>query len=890
MIKNEKEIDQELDAVDHGLSGALVSARNAEAHRDIADQSLYDALFDIYSVWHPLVNKEYLIVPFCERHNLSTHSKLKSRFLAPVQHCFRGKKSRSSHTHYATALQMAEEEGISPSGLVRWLELNEGPSGLYTRTLSERKKPRPSPHYGPLPAAQPNPVSPMRAGSAATQAPWPAAANDAAFQPQLAASPHRAQPELSVLALIEACETIHDLTLRAGKDRHYVLRNVLDTDGKWKCRIENVASTTHTPFAQLTLPYALDLLDSREYLLRGSEHKRLLRVYSSRASWHMEADDYEFRIVDEGGHFEIVAPRLTTAACEDLYRLREPLNHGVALTCTKERARKFLKWQAQMRGFLKAHNEQVSGMPAQLDAVREFRRKFPRYREGYALWERSPLTPFVKPKPAPQSYPRALDLTSCTDRDEHGNVEHYLELHHCETSNLPFVTPLDTIRCRLFEATAPISINRDIRLDVREMQQACALIGGQTRLGAEAQLVGYEEAQSGLTFEIALPDARVRFLSPTVLSQSGLHRQCSQALSPSSSPQPFVPNPPSASQVALPAEAAKLVEEQFAGYIICSRPGDEAMWIERREHFLAQLERWLDRTVVPLFLRLSGWSQDEVNSFDKMANGILQVIKENGGDVDIVPAASLVANRVECLKDFYARDATWGIMMDDAAVLHEGPENDSSYRLFAEMAVNGPDAYQDVDVFFPLDPRKMPFDEPVNGMRQGVLVKPENARQHRFNHVFDHDLELTSRMFVVRNFRLAGKEVVLPDAGHTLQGEGAYFALLATSKGYKVRRCNNIHLRELTVESGGSMYRGSGQEEQTSARKEAMRASNIELSHMFKGQGFPLRLWKPCDPTYFLLDEVTGELSDKGHLLYTRDIIRECLGGNLQTKDVPKPY
>ncbi len=210
-------------------------------------------------------------------------------------------------------------------------------------------------------------------------------------------------------------------------------------------------------------------------------------------------------------------------------------------------------------------------------------------------------------------------------------------------------------------------------------------------------------------------------------------------------------------------------------------------------------------------------------------------------DFDRSIRQSLIANRIKCLDKFYASNHKWGIMLDDDAVLSDDVHHNSSWRIFAEMAVN-PHSYSGVDVFFPVNPRKTPWQKDVNGfvthktiingreVKKRVWGLPQNYERHRLNHVFTANTDLKGSMFMVRNFRLAGEALVMPDPTYALHGEDTYFAMLAISMGYRVRRCNNIILKEYTGKN--DTYFGLPE-----ARKEAMRIGNLRLVEIFKDKG-----------------------------------------------------
>ncbi|KQO59599.1 hypothetical protein ASF22_08145 [Methylobacterium sp. Leaf87] len=229
-----------------------------------------------------------------------------------------------------------------------------------------------------------------------------------------------------------------------------------------------------------------------------------------------------------------------------------------------------------------------------------------------------------------------------------------------------------------------------------------------------------------------------------------------------------------------------------------------------------------------LHLRLSGWSQADLDSFELDYAGCLARARKLGGSVNLVPGAILILNRIECLKAFYASDYDWGIMMDDDAVLYEKAQHNSAWRLFPEMAKNGQAAYAEVDVFFPNNPGK-----PGGGFNAKYVEDPALYAE---NHVFERNPDLKGSMFIVRNFRKARRHEVLPDPSFTIHGEDTLFATEAIKRGCTVMKCWNINLKELVGERDSHF--GGG-------RFTAMREAHVRIAEMYKGDG--LRMRKPYD-------------------------------------------
>ena len=101
-------------------------------------------------------------------------------------------------------------------------------------------------------------------------------------------------------------------------------------------------------------------------------------------------------------------------------------------------------------------------------------------------------------------------------------------------------------------------------------------------------------------------------------------------------------------------QTTALVNQQFGAFITSFRSPDEAVWIARRDIFRQQLDWWVNNTDVPLNLRLSGWSEAEVDAFDRYSAGLLSDFVALDGSYEIAPASDLIVNRISCLEKFYS--------------------------------------------------------------------------------------------------------------------------------------------------------------------------------------------------------------------------------------------
>lgn len=207
----------------------------------------------------------------------------------------------------------------------------------------------------------------------------------------------------------------------------------------------------------------------------------------------------------------------------------------------------------------------------------------------------------------------------------------------------------------------------------------------------------------------------------------------------------------------------------LAAYIVCYLPDAAEHRVKRRLNLNKQLRWWRLMTDIPVHVFASNWTTLGLTTDPELA-----LLTQHGGSVTVVPPQPLILNRIACLSALYASEHRWGIMMDDDAILYDGAAYNSGAAFFSEMARNAPADYGDVDVFFPINPAKLPGQNQI-WQRAPTLYTD--------NHVFEPNYDLKGSMFVVRNFRLDGRPQILPPASHRLHGEDTLFAIEAISKG-----------------------------------------------------------------------------------------------------------
>ncbi|MGV1957785.1 hypothetical protein ACQZ5G_14780 [Agrobacterium sp. 22-214-1] len=284
----------------------------------------------------------------------------------------------------------------------------------------------------------------------------------------------------------------------------------------------------------------------------------------------------------------------------------------------------------------------------------------------------------------------------------------------------------------------------------------------------------------------------------------------------------------------------------FGAFITSCLPDDAEHRADRKFDFEWQLEWWRRMTDIPVHVIASNWTDKEVATSKE-----LTLLSEHGGDITRVGPRILIENRIDCLKRLYASDFDWGIIMDDDAVLMQAESHNSSYRLFAEMAANGKDAYDGVDVFAPIYGRKVPFSKELNAP----------GSPYANHHVFKKSTDLKGSMIVVRNFEKEGRKPLLPDPSFHTHGEDTYLVLQAVSLGYSTMTSWNMVLEEL---SGESTF-ANGDDDRT----EKMRKGHEQLVARF-GQ-FGLRM------------------KAGSHSLDKRDFETACWRDKLKRIEVAKP-
>jgi hypothetical protein len=254
--------------------------------------------------------------------------------------------------------------------------------------------------------------------------------------------------------------------------------------------------------------------------------------------------------------------------------------------------------------------------------------------------------------------------------------------------------------------------------------------------------------------------------------------------------------------------------KMFGAFISCFLPDDPAHRADRKFDFAWQLEWWRRMTDIPVHVVASNWTDREITELEE-----LQHVEERGGRVIREQAQGITLNRNRCLTEFYASDFDWGIVMDDDAAIMHSPNHNSGAAFFSEMARNGPSDYQAIDIFYPIS-GKMPSQK---------IVWQEDPTLFAQKHVFDPQYDLKGSLFVLRNFRKAGRPEIIAPSDFDLHSEDTLLAIEAISKGASVFRCDNIVLQEFGIGASHFPDRVAG-----------MKIGNTRTAEMYADRGLKM--------------------------------------------------
>ncbi len=830
-------LKKELDEIDSRLSAAQRHAGKARKHEDAFWSRVYAALHDIYEVWQPLINNDDLIRAYCARHQLPCNNiKLNNRFYAPVQLCFKDARSATAVTQYATTLLEADRLGKAPVDLVGWIKSIGSPSDVYDSIRNANKGSASGAGHLPITAPQqaPTNTASISIGTPTQNANLPATTHATAAIPLL--------PQAIISNIVQGWVTIKRLVdgkekRGSGDDNRKILIRNMSVGGETFLCMENIDTAYTFTTARVTLPFTWAELGDRWYTLSFREADRLAFNFPIVSGWNatIAVDHVEF---SASNGVRVVA-EVFNDMDTDFQHMALPVSYGPHLQLTAQRAKSFLGWHNLIKRSIKLKSRQlrndirhqierneviISNLRMQNRRVTYGARKIMLASSADRhLDHRS----YEYQLPDKVAIPRALDLSSdrltykipLESSNGYQNyrdklvTEYHIDAHHFATSVLPFDSRADNMKCRLFDAVGPVPIDQDVRLPVLEIVGLCKLLKAHD-VGAKAQFVNTDDRQAALLVEFATPDSRVRYMVPTVKSASMLRRHACEPLSKTASSN--APNVVGA-------------EAQFCAYITSYRSPDPAKWQLRSANFLEQLNWWMEKTNVSIAILLSGWSQNDIDSFNVQGNGVFDELKSRFGDAAIreVEGRPLITNRIECLEWFYSSTYDWGIMMDDDAILKTKYHKSDDITFFDEMAAKGPSAYAGVDIFFPYWDGKDP--------RHPAALWNKAGRDYETNHIFHKNPDLKGSLFVLRNFRKEGRREVFPNPKYDIHGEDTLLATEAMSLGYTVMMCANIVLLEL---DGPSYFEED--------RRKNMRAAHVRISEMYKHLG--LRMKDLADP------------------------------------------
>lgn len=547
-----EQLKQELDDIDDRLRAAERYASRARKHEDAFWSRVYQALLDIYTVWHPLLNSEHLIEAYCIRHQIPFNSTKKAnRFYAPIQHCFRSARSDSSIVHYADTLKEADRLGKTPNELVKWIEECDGPDGVYQAVAARRKAARAAQaaaSHPPISAPQPTAQhSQPQAGAPPSAASQPASMPAAAPSSQTAP----AQPLNTIGLVVDAIRTIDQLV--NGKDDCAILIRNVANDGSRNLCVENTGTRQTFTTARITLPFVWSEIGNQEYVLSHREAERLSRSLSHSHTWNVDACVDELRFQSSNGH-RIVAPALSDMD-EGHRHMAVPSGHGSHLKLAFSRAREYLMWiddivrniRIQSKNQRREAHEQIE---QNQDILSNLWRQQRSVRVGQRTTVHVPASnrlldhrSFDYVMPGKTKLPRALDLlpskrwvlrkdidpSAMGDEGEEMVALNVLEVNLFATYRLPFPTWADNMKCQPFDASNKVYIGEDVRLPTTEVSRLCRLLVTSGN-DASVQFINTDEAQAALLAEFAHGGEQVRYMIPTIKSASLLRRQACQPL------------------------------------------------------------------------------------------------------------------------------------------------------------------------------------------------------------------------------------------------------------------------------------------------------------------------------------------------------------------------
>ena len=766
--------EQELDQIDIDMQAAEQKAILAQSHYDAWKAAENAALIAVYDVWKDKEHRTDLLEPFCKRHSVPWHGSFNNnRFLPIVKKMF-PHRTIENHSEYSGVMAYAWENQTPPQDLPDFIEQNGGVQKTY-RAYTAIKKARKQ--------IKKNPSANL------VQAPTLDNLYNAI----------RLMLRLTYRGKVNAAGELKEA-------RQFLIRNEIDDVGNQEGVIETITTAYTAPAARMMLDQPIKELQGRAYLLDDKSAQLFVDIYPQERGWTFTADAVE-----------VVFKSVTGIMVK-----------GGALSPNHPDRLRRLDKLSERTPYMQAPLDKIKGFDDWYQAISAAAERQWRLNNPFPTPNVTPMAASILSAVHANAFPRrpipsVLDFNSWGDHVTVGFNRSML----IDGSALGYHVH------DLFDTSHPVTVSRERGLLVKHAHKLFSVLVDEGMDGI-CFLANTDEEQGAFVCELSMDEGSLYIAYPTVMSASGdvrcilddlpIQRLANTGLViPQSSQAPYVH-----AGTTLRDQAFQKVAQQFGAFITSYRPPDEAKWKKRRAKFAEQLRVWLDEADVPLHLRLSGWNQADADAFNAEFNDVLGEVVEFNGAYQIVPGALLIHNRIECLKDFYASEFDWGIMMDDDAVLYDKAQHNSGWNFFPEMAENGPAAYPEVDVFFPNNPGK-----PGGGF--GPKYR-EDPQLYAGNHVFDRNPDLKGSMFVVRNFRKAKRHEVLPDTNYLIHGEDTLFATEAIKQGCTVMKCWNINLKELVGERDSHFAQ---------SRVKAMREAHMRIAEMYAADG--LRMKNPDD-------------------------------------------
>lgn len=276
---------------------------------------------------------------------------------------------------------------------------------------------------------------------------------------------------------------------------------------------------------------------------------------------------------------------------------------------------------------------------------------------------------------------------------------------------------------------------------------------------------------------------------------------------------------------------------KFVIYIVNYLPSDRVKRKARLDCHKRQLADWIKYTDIPINIISMNYNKLDYEINDRITYH----------DSITLPLGKA---RHICFEHFFSSNYDFAIMMDDDATLYKNDKKfyGGDFSFFEEVSRSIED-YDDIDVIFPLNPQKQPFNH---------LYVKENGG-YKDSHYFIRDLDLKGSMFIVRNFRKYKTHEIKTDPNFTWCEDGK-FAIDCVAAGLRVYKCPNLILKELP-------HKASNFSDDNGYRKEQMKLANREISRLHHHNDLFMK--------------------EESHLLDKKPFLKKCWNGPTKLK-IPK--